>query len=95
MLSHVKNSEAGRKAYEAHVDSLFRVTFIPPKGVTNSELLTEQIRKCEGWKMPGPEKTTQSFMQAKRNHASVEVDNTQQITMEFELNLNDQYQNYV
>lgn len=95
MLSHVKNSTAGRKNWEAVVDSLFRVTFIPPTGVVNSEILTEQVRNVQGWKVPGPDTVQQSFMQAKRNHASTEVDNTQEITMDFELNLNDAFQNYV
>ena len=95
MLSHVKNTEAGRKSWEAHVDSLFKVTFIPPTGVTNSPILTEQVVTCQGWKQNGPEAVQQQFMQAKRNYASVETDNTQVITMEFELNLNDSFQNYV
>lgn len=95
MLNHVKNSTAGRKSWEAVVDSLFKVTFIPPAGVTNSEILTEQCISATGWKSPGPEAVQQSFMQSKRNSASTEVDNTQNITMQFELNLNDQFQNYV
>lgn len=95
MLSHVKNSEAGRKGWEAHVDSLFKVTFIPPAGVANSEILTEQVKSCTGWKVPGPEVTKQAFMQAKRNQVSTEVDNTQTIEITFELNLNDSMQNYV
>lgn len=95
MLPHVKNSEAGRKNYEAHVDSLFKVTFIPPAGVAGGEILTEQVTSCQGWKQPGPEKFTQSFMSARRNHASTDVDATQSVTFEFELNLNNQFQNYV
>lgn len=95
MLSHVKNSEAGRKNWESHVDSLFKVTFIPPAGVTNYEILTEQVVSVTGWKVPGPEAVQQQFMQAKKNSASTEVDQTQNLTFTFELNLNDQYQNYV
>jgi len=95
MLSHVKNSQAGRKNWEAHVDSLFKVTFIPPVGVTNSEILSEQVTTVFGWKVPGPEAVQQVFMQAKRNSASTDIDNTQNIVITFELNLNDQFQNYV
>lgn len=95
MLSHVRNSTAGRKAWEIHSDSLFKVTFIPPAGVTNFEILSEQVISVTGWKVPGPENVQQSFMQARRNSASTDVDQTQDITMTFELNLNDQYQNYV
>lgn len=95
MLNHVKNSIAGRKAWEAVVDSLFKVTFIPPQGVTNSEILTEQVLSATGWKAPGPEATTQQFQQAKRAHASTDSDNIQNITFQFELNLNDAFQNYV
>lgn len=95
MLSHVQNSEAGRNQYEAHVDSLFKVTFIPPSGVAQSEILTEQCKKATGWKFPGPEHTTQKFMQASRTQASTEVDNIQEIDTSFELNLNNSLQNYV
>jgi hypothetical protein len=95
MLSHVQNSEAGKNKYEAHVDSLFKVTFIPPAGITNSEVLTEQCKKVTGWKFPGPEHTEQKFMQAKRIQASTEVDNIQEIDTSFELNLNNALQNYV
>ena len=95
MLSHVQNSEAGKNNYEAHVDSLFKVTFIPPVGILKSELLTEQCTKCTGWKLPSPEHTTQSFMQAKRLQAGTEVNNIQEIDTSFELNLNDALQNYV
>lgn len=95
MLSHVVNSQSGANNYEMHVDSLFRITFIPPSIVTNSPLLTEQVKKCTGWKIPGPENVSQSFMQAKRNYASTEVDNTQELEMEFELNLNNELQNFV
>lgn len=95
MLSHVLNSESGKNSYEAHSDALFRVTFIPPAGVLGSELLTEQCKKVEGWRFPGPEAVTQSFMQAKRTQASVEINNIQEISTEFELNLNDALQNFV
>lgn len=95
MLSHVQNSEAGKNNYEAHVDSLFRVTFIPPAGVRSSELLTEQCKKATGWKFPSPEHTSQKFMQASRIQASTEVENLQEIETDFELNLNNALQNYV
>lgn len=95
MLNHVKNSEAGRKNWEPHVDSLFKVTFIPPNRVSNYELLTEQVVSAQGWKAPLPETVQQSYNQAKRNYASTEVDATQNITFTFELNLNDEFQNVV
>lgn len=95
MLSHIKNSEAGRNSYEAHVDSLFRVTFVPPAGVSNNYLLTEQCIAATGWKQPGPENVQQKFMQASRNFASTEVEQTQEISMTFELNLNHSLENYV
>lgn len=95
MLSHTKNSEAGKNAYEVHTDSLFRVTFIPPAGVSSSYLLTQQCISATGWKQPGPENISQKFMQATRNYASNDVDQTQEITMTFELNLNNNLDNYV
>lgn len=95
MLSHVKNSQAGQNGWEAHVDSLFKVTFIPPTGVTNSEILTEQVVSVQGWKFPNPEHVTQGFMQSKRAYASTEVENIQELEIIFELNLNDTFQNYV
>lgn len=95
MLNHIKNSQAGRKNWEPVVDALFKVTFLPPAGVTGSEILTEQCISLTGWKKPGPAAVQQSFNQSKRNYASVETDNTQNLTATFEMNLNDAYQNYV
>ena len=95
MLSHIRNSEAGRRSYEAVTDNMFKVTIIPPVGVVGSELLTEQVINCTGWRVPGPEGVQQMFQQSRRNYASTDVDDTQTISMTFELNLNDQVQNYV
>lgn len=95
MLSHIRNSTSGREAYEVHVDSLFRVTFIPPTGVGNYEILTEQCTAVSGWKQPAPENVQQKFMQASRNYASTEVEQTQEITCSFELNLNHNLDNFV
>jgi hypothetical protein len=83
MLSHVKNSMAGRKAWEAVTDDTFRVTFIPPAGVLGSEILTEQCISCTGWKTPGPETTTQQYQQARRLQASADVDDTQTCLISF------------
>lgn len=95
MLSHIKNSEAGRNAYEYHSDALFRVTFLPPATVSGSPILTEQCISVMGWKQPAPQNVQQKFMQASRNFASTEVEQTQEITCTFELNLNKSYENYV
>lgn len=95
MLSHVKNSQAGKNSWENHVDSLYKVTFIPPAGVTDYEILTEQVISVTGWKFNSPDTVTQGFMQAKRAYASVEVENLQELEIIFELNLNDTLQNYV
>lgn len=95
MLNHIKNSEAGRNAYEVVSDARFRVTLIPPAGVTNSSILTEQCISCTGWRMPGPEAVQQNFARSKRNYASPETDNTQVLALTFELNLNKTKQNYV
>lgn len=95
MLNHIKNSTAGRRNYEAVVDAEYKVTFIPPAGVAGAEILTEQCISLTGWKRPGPEAVQQNFNQARRNYASVDVDNTQNLAATFELNLNEENQNYV
>lgn len=95
MLSHVRNSQAGRKNYEIVTNALFKVTFLPPAGVAGSEILTEQCVSITGWRRPGAEAVQQQYQQARRNSASVDVDNTQNLTASFELNLNEANQNYV
>ena len=95
MLNHVRNSQAGRKNYEVVTNALYKVTFLPPAGVSGSEILTEQCISITGWRRPGPEAVQQQTNQAKRNYASVDFDNTQNLTATFELNLNDENQNYV
>lgn len=93
-LNHVRNTRAARENFEPYVNSLFRLTFIPPEGVSGTEILTEQVLSVSGWKEPGPEAIQQQYLSAKRNYAGTEVDNTQNITIVFNLNLNNQYQNY-
>lgn len=95
MLDHVKNSVAGRNLYEPVVQSLFRVTFIPPTSLGDAAILSEHCQNISGFKIPGPEAIQQQHGTARRNYASVEVDNTQNLTMSFSLNLNDEYQNYI
>ncbi|BBI90411.1 baseplate subunit [Tenacibaculum phage PTm1] len=95
MLNHVRNSQAGRRNYEMVTDALYKVTFIPPAGVAGAEILTEQCISITGWKRPGPEAVQQQFNQARRNYASVDVDNTQTLSATFEMNLNEANQNYV
>lgn len=95
-MNHIKNSEAGRNAYEYVADSRFRVTFIPPAGVIGEALLTEQCISCTGWRMPSPDTVQQSYGRSKRNYASADSgDTTQELTLTFELNLNNSQQNYV
>lgn len=94
-LNHIRNSEAGRRNYEVVTDALYRVTFVLPAGIAGADILTEQCIAITGWKKPGPEAVQQQFNQSRRNHASVDVDSTQNLSATFELNLNEANQNYV
>lgn len=95
MFAHVENSEAGREKYEPVLNSLFKVTFVMPFTVTAEPLLTEHVISCTGWRDPGPEAVNQQHYSARRNYASTDVDNTQNIEMTFSLNLNKLNQNYI
>jgi hypothetical protein len=94
-LPHILNSQIGTKLHEAFVTNLYRATLIPPTGVVSEPILTEAIVNVTGFKIPGPEVITQVFQTTKRGFASAEIDVIQNITIEFELNLNDAYQLYV
>lgn len=94
-LAHVENSEAGRENYEPVINSLFRTTFVLPSQIVPEPLLTEHVISVTGWKDPSPENVQQQTYSARRNYASTDVDNTQEIEVVFSLNLNKQNQNYV
>lgn len=94
-LPHILNSQAGTKHHEAFTTNMFRVTLIPPRGVNADPIVTESIVNCTGWKEPGPDEISQNFQTSKRYYASAEVDIAQEITIEFELNLNDAYELYI
>lgn len=94
-LAHVLFSEAGRENYEVVINSLFRVTFILPDGITPEPLLTEHVISVTGWKDSGAESVQQQHNSARRNYASTDIDNTQELEFMFSLNLNKLNQNYV
>ncbi len=94
-LSHIQNSKAGRDLHEPVTGNLFRITMIPPKGVINSEILTEAVLSVSGWKKPGPENIQQQFQTSRRNSASSDVDQTQKLAIVFQLNLDQQNSYYI
>ncbi|BAV39258.1 hypothetical protein BPT24_133 [Tenacibaculum phage pT24] len=95
MLAHIENSEAGRLKYEPVLNSLFRLTFLLPDNITPDERLTEHAISVTGFRDVGVENVQQQSFGAKRNYASTDVDNTQEIEITMSLNLNKTNQNYV
>lgn len=95
MLAHIENSEAGRENYEPVINSLFRLTFIMPQNITPEPLLSEHVISVTGFREIGAEAVQQQAYSARRNSASTDIDNTQEIEVTMSLNLNKANQNYV
>ncbi len=95
MLAHIENSEAGREHYEPVINALFRTTFVLPNGITPEPLLTEHVISVTGLREIGAENVQQQTYSARRNYASTDVDNTQEIEVTMSLNLNKANQNYI
>lgn len=95
MLPHIQNSEAGRNGYEMQNSGLFRVTFIPPSLVGDSAIATEHVTGITGITHPSPDAVQQAYLQSMRNYAGDVVDITQNITITFTNNLNQQNQAYI
>lgn len=97
-LPHYKNSKASMKNYEPFYKNLFEVKLLLPSSIrSGSEILLEHVTKISGLeldKAPGTEQ--QSYKFAKRTYAKSGPDDTStEITIGFNLNLNDANELYV
>jgi hypothetical protein len=97
-LPHYKNSKAARDLYDPVFMAYFNVQITPPPGISDWDLVMEGLTKISGINPNTfPESVkTQSFKGAQRSYIGGKVpNNTQDLSFEFEVNLNDQNSMYV
>ena len=97
-LPHYRNSQASMARYEPLYDAQFEVLLTPPPAVGGWDLVMEQVLKVDGInvnKMPAI--VQQSYKSAKRSFAggSISGDTTVDVSLDFEVNLNDSNSAYV
>lgn len=99
LLPHYKNSIAGMEQYEPVYQNLFQISIIPPPGVTiwDKELIIENVIKVGGLNVEQmPEPVEQTFKGHKRSYAGSYFNKTYvDITVDFEVNLNNDNSMYV
>lgn len=96
-FSHYKSSKAAMKNYEPAYLNMFEVTLIPPHGIdpgvgqNGQNLLLEQVKKLAGLELDKNPGTVEQFYKfAKRRYAGAKPETTtMDITIDFEINLND------
>jgi len=96
-LSHYRNNKASYKWFEPFYQNLFEVSIIPPATVSGGEILLEHVNKISGLTQDrGSDIITQQYKFAKRSYASgVPTDTTNELEIDFSLNLNDANELYV
>ena len=96
-LPHYENSTAARENYEPLFLNQFEILITPPPVVPGGEILTEHVKKIDGL----PEITPTGFVEqyykfAKRTYADARPeDTTAELTIDFEVNLDDANAMYV
>ena len=96
-LPHYSNSKAAVESWEPLFLNQFEVLITPPVIISGGNILTEQVKKVEGL----PEITPTGFVEqfykfAKRTYADARPeDTTAELTIEFEINLDDSNSMYV
>ena len=96
-LSHYKNSKAGMKNFEPVFLNQFEITLIPPSGIdagtgnNGQNLLLEHVKKVSGLEIDkNPATVEQYYKFAKRRYAGARPETTTiDVTIDFEVNLND------
>jgi hypothetical protein len=90
-LSHYRNSKAAMEKQEPVFLNQFEVTLTPPAGVEGGELLLQQVKKLTGLELDKNPGTVEQFYKfAKRRYAgALPETTTMDITIDFEVNLND------
>ena len=96
-LPHYRNSKASMNKFEPVYNAQFEVTLQPPAAVSDWSLVMEQVLKVGGVEInKQPAVVEQQYKSAKRSFAGGMVDDTTvDITLDFEVNLNDANSMYV
>lgn len=96
-LPHYRNSKAAMNRYEPLYLSQFEVLLTPPAAVGGWTLVMEQVTKVDGLEVNKvPDIVQQSYKFAKRSFAGGTIgDTTVKISLDFEVNLDDQNSAYV
>lgn len=96
-LPHYRNSQASMAKYEPLYIAQFEVLLTPPPAVGGWNLVMEQVLKVDGLDVNKlPEVVEQKYKSAKRSFAGGMNDNTTvDVTLDFEVNLDDSNSAYV
>ena len=96
-LPHYRNSSAAMQKFEPVYNAQFEVLLTPPAAVTGWTLVMENVIKVGGIEVNKvPAVVEQKYKSAKRSYAGGIIDDTSiNITLEFEVNLDDSNSAYV
>ena len=96
-LPHYRNSKASMNKFEPVYNAQFEITLQPPPAVADWSLVMEQVLKVGGVEVnKQPAVVEQKYKSAKRSFAGGMVDDTTcDVTLDFEVNLNDSNSMYV
>ncbi|MCK9575387.1 MAG: hypothetical protein WC979_00925 [Candidatus Pacearchaeota archaeon] len=96
-LPHYKNSTAARNLWEPVFKAYFSVMLTPPPGISDWDLVMENIIKISGMKPNTfPAIAQQSFKGAHRSYIGGKPgENSHDLSLDFEVNLNDSNSMYV
>ena len=96
-LPHYRNSKAAMQKFEPVYNAQFEVLLTPPAAVTGWTLVMENVIKVGGIEVNKvPTVVEQKYKSAKRSYAGGIVDDTSiNITLDFEVNLDDSNSAYV
>lgn len=96
-LPHYRNSKASMNNYEPVYTAQFEISLTPPSGIGDWPLVLENVTNVTGINTNFlPDTETQTFKGATRTHAGGAVpDQSLEVGISFELNLNDSNSMYV
>ena len=96
-LPHYRNSKAAMNKFEPVYNAQFEITLQPPAAVSDWSLVMEQVLKVGGVEVnKQPAVVEQKYKSAKRSFAGGMVDDTTiDVSLDFEVNLNDANSMYV
>lgn len=96
-LSHYRNSRASMQNEEPVYLNQFEVSLVAPQGLNAGDLLIQNIKKISGLEVDKmPATVEQFYKQASRRYAGTKPESTSvDITIDFEVNVNDANSMYV